>query len=106
MLIFLFVFINQMTSYEMRISDWSSDVCSADLGAVAAARFFRAGDRRIQLERCRAGPAVGPRQRPLRALGSRPGTGHAPDPGAGGPPAGRRAHAENGIASCRERVLQ
>src|SRR3546814_20295069 len=27
------VFFKQKTAYEMRISDWSSDVCSADLGA-------------------------------------------------------------------------
>src|SRR3546814_1242523 len=29
--VFLFVF-KQKTAYEMRISDWSSDVCSSDLG--------------------------------------------------------------------------
>src|SRR3546814_9641538 len=28
----LFVFFKQKTAYEMRISDWSSDVCSSDLG--------------------------------------------------------------------------
>src|SRR3546814_20759895 len=28
---FLIVFFKQKTSYEMRISDWSSDVCSSDL---------------------------------------------------------------------------
>src|SRR3546814_3120677 len=27
----LFVFFKQKTAYEMRISDWSSDVCSSDL---------------------------------------------------------------------------
>src|SRR3546814_1148557 len=26
-------FVKQKTAYEMRISDWSSDVCSSDLGA-------------------------------------------------------------------------
>src|SRR3546814_1734087 len=30
----LFFFIKQKTAYEMRISDWSSDVCSSDLMAV------------------------------------------------------------------------
>src|SRR3546814_16978207 len=30
-MIFLFCFFNQKTAYEMRISDWSSDVCSSDL---------------------------------------------------------------------------
>src|SRR3546814_3248473 len=28
---FLFIFFKQKTAYEMRISDWSSDVCSSDL---------------------------------------------------------------------------
>src|SRR3546814_19354339 len=31
MLLFLCVFFKQKTAYEMRISDWSSDVCSSDL---------------------------------------------------------------------------
>src|SRR3546814_9798002 len=31
MLYFCFFFFNQKTAYEMRISDWSSDVCSSDL---------------------------------------------------------------------------
>src|SRR3546814_8867136 len=29
--VFFFFFFNQKTAYEMRISDWSSDVCSSDL---------------------------------------------------------------------------
>src|SRR3546814_8201673 len=31
MLLFVFFFFKQKTAYEMRISDWSSDVCSSDL---------------------------------------------------------------------------
>src|SRR3546814_14718271 len=31
---FFFFFFKQKTAYEMRISDWSSDVCSSDLPAV------------------------------------------------------------------------
>src|SRR3546814_4255475 len=31
MLMLLFFFFKQKTAYEMRISDWSSDVCSSDL---------------------------------------------------------------------------
>src|SRR3546814_14920782 len=31
--VFLFFFFKQKTAYEMRISDWSSDVCSSDLNA-------------------------------------------------------------------------
>src|SRR3546814_1322317 len=30
---FFFFFFKQKTAYEMRISDWSSDVCSSDLWA-------------------------------------------------------------------------
>src|SRR3546814_18720954 len=32
---FIFFFFKQKTAYEMRISDWSSDVCSSDLLGVA-----------------------------------------------------------------------
>src|SRR3546814_15189808 len=41
-----FVFIKQKTAYEMRISDWSSDVCSSDLAAaveVAAVEVIEGG---------------------------------------------------------------
>src|SRR3546814_6579679 len=31
LLLFSFFFFKQKTAYEMRISDWSSDVCSSDL---------------------------------------------------------------------------
>src|SRR3546814_1338512 len=36
---YIFFFFKQKTAYEMRISDWSSDVCSSDL----AARFLPGG---------------------------------------------------------------
>src|SRR3546814_7643037 len=32
----MFFFFKQKTAYEMRISDWSSDVCSSDLGGIEA----------------------------------------------------------------------
>src|SRR3546814_7011825 len=35
-LIMFFFFFKQKTAYEMRISDWSSDVCSSDLSARTA----------------------------------------------------------------------
>src|SRR3546814_7107000 len=31
LILFFFFFFKQKTAYEMRISDWSSDVCSSDL---------------------------------------------------------------------------
>src|SRR3546814_6494092 len=34
LLTFFFFFFKQKTAYEMRISDWSSDVCSSDLVAI------------------------------------------------------------------------
>src|SRR3546814_9132879 len=36
-LLVVFFFFKQKTAYEMRISDWSSDVCSSDLPHVLAA---------------------------------------------------------------------
>src|SRR3546814_11191895 len=35
------VFFKQKTAYEMRMSDWSSDVCSSDLLALALTNFRR-----------------------------------------------------------------
>src|SRR3546814_3692850 len=75
-LIFMFLFLylfffKQKTAYEMRISDWSSDVCSSDLrlaaarhapvaqppdgGALAPAFGFGAGDHRLRSEERRVG---------------------------------------------------
>src|SRR3546814_14801253 len=41
-----FFFFKQKTAYEMRISDWSSDVCSSDLGTIR-----RLLDRRLRSKR-------------------------------------------------------
>src|SRR3546814_3863768 len=38
---FIFFFFKQKTAYEMRISDWSSDVCSSDLVKVSACAVCR-----------------------------------------------------------------
>src|SRR3546814_10737195 len=45
----LFFFFKQKTAYDMRISDWSSDVCSSDLGAKQTAGSLgrSAGHRRL-----------------------------------------------------------
>src|SRR3546814_5998219 len=51
-MLFYFLFFKQKTAYEMRISDWSSDVCSSDLvdlaGAVVEHRLqAQPGDTRV-----------------------------------------------------------
>src|SRR3546814_1759031 len=63
-----FFFFKQKTAYEMRISDWSSDVCSSDLSHVApsntaacqcrqkiAVDVFRHSDRQARSEERRVG---------------------------------------------------
>src|SRR3546814_1301769 len=63
----LFFFFKQKTAYEMRISDWSSDVCSSDLrdaratprlfdGIRRAQRQLRARERRRLAQRLRWRP--------------------------------------------------
>src|SRR3546814_16494771 len=44
---FFFFFFKQKTAYEMRISDWSSDVCSSDLHALAIVGMDNLCDRVI-----------------------------------------------------------
>src|SRR3546814_20355269 len=39
--VFLFFFFKQKTAYDMRISDWSSDVCSSDLILIPLCRRAR-----------------------------------------------------------------
>src|SRR3546814_9612644 len=41
---FFLFFFKQKTAYEMRISDWSSDVCSSDLRAVINWQSFSIGE--------------------------------------------------------------
>src|SRR3546814_12836941 len=39
----MFFFFKQKTAYEMRISDWSSDVCSSDLRSVLSVQLIHIG---------------------------------------------------------------
>src|SRR3546814_2289825 len=41
----MFFFFKQKTAYELRISDWSSDVCSSDLSTRSAAKGKRGSGR-------------------------------------------------------------
>src|SRR3546814_5524106 len=66
---FIVFFFKQKTAYEMRISDWSSDVCSSDLDHVGA----DAGDppaRKVHIgQRIRAGAARAQLVAEARAVG-------------------------------------
>src|SRR3546814_8818644 len=86
--IMLFFFFKQKTAYEMRISDWSSDVCSSDLSAEAGqqgdlpggARRDDGGARRPRF-RARLRPYLPRGGRPCRATAAVAGggrQGHGP----------------------------
>src|SRR3546814_4530224 len=67
----MFVFFKQKTAYEMRISDWSSDVCSSDLPTRRAALVQQGGHRSreiLDVEHGKA-PATGrPQHQPAGEL--------------------------------------
>src|SRR3546814_8076113 len=44
LLVFIFFFFEQKTAYELRISDWSSDVCSSDLFPLMSVIRMKASD--------------------------------------------------------------
>src|SRR3546814_15879568 len=64
-----FFFFKQKTAYEMRISDWSSDVCSSDLQGLLA-------EHGLPARQGAAGKAVGERPGALEGLALR---GEQPD---------------------------
>src|SRR3546814_16636525 len=70
-----FFFFKQKTAYEMRISDWSSDVCSSDLRTVARRRVEHGTAGRGVLRRF---PQPHRTQADAPAV---PGRGHADDAG-------------------------
>src|SRR3546814_2544714 len=82
-----FFFFKQKTAYEMRISDWSSDVCSSDLSVRPrrrAARRWAAGSgtacgpaARCAVAAWSAGPSSGCRARSLRPARARSGPGRS-----------------------------
>src|SRR3546814_2827804 len=49
-----FFFFKQKTAYEVRISDWSSDVCSSDLDIAVRAQFNAAGKNAVRRDARRA----------------------------------------------------
>src|SRR3546814_12391785 len=110
---FMFViFFKQKTAYEMRISDWSSDVCSSDLEAAAVrreAQFLRPFVALRQLveidigpteRRAEVGGIVGAERLELLAIAGRRSQRR------GAEIIVDRGVVEIGRASCRERVCQ
>src|SRR3546814_219639 len=63
-LLIVFFFVKQKTSYEMRISDWSSDVCSSDLRVttVVEPEFGVGGRQALVKLRLRSGRVLRHRQ--------------------------------------------
>src|SRR3546814_6927678 len=92
----VFFFFKQNTSYEIRISDWSSYVCSSDLGTWRAAPGARPGGRSGARPAARAGDSADPACAGPRGRGSAP---PASPQGRGGP-----SRLQTGRVSCRERV--
>src|SRR3546814_12529933 len=99
---FFFVFFKQKTAYEMRISDWSSDVCSSDLLREHAAHHGRLVRRGRRGSRGSHGAALRLRARcPGRLLATHRAQ-HQLTADLGVP----RRQGQIGRASCRERVCQ
>src|SRR3546814_3963457 len=73
----MFFLFKQKTAYELRISDWSSDVGSSDLGGD---RHRRARDRLVHLS-CRDVEAAGLKTVLLRKQEPRVTSGNAQNPG-------------------------
>src|SRR3546814_17859386 len=107
----LFFFFKQKTAYEMRISDWSSDVCSSDLECRFPACWrtpaLTARRRRLRNTKCRCGRTERPillawparSQRPeseAHRCQTRRAVAHRSSAGAD----------KIGRATCRERVCQ
>src|SRR3546814_2883450 len=98
MYLFFVFFFKQKTAYEMRISDWSSDVCSSDL---VGAPLDDADEELVAFlaeQPLVAGPAELSAEHPV--LRQRRGVAHDQ------PRAGARLLGEIGRASGRERVCQ
>src|SRR3546814_12694496 len=105
MIFMLFIFFfKQKTAYEMRISDWSSDVCSSDLprltGVPARVQYPPPATAIVRRDRDRTRARAA--RRPWRAAGM--GQSRAAAAVAIVRAAVDHRHGEIGRASCRERV--
>src|SRR3546814_4493143 len=91
--LFCVFFYKQNTAYEMRISDWSSDVCSSDLSCSDSTS--PPSGLSPDLFSCRSLSPYAPALRYLRANGEGSGLHFT-----------FSSHEQIGSASCRERVCQ
>src|SRR3546814_2512116 len=97
---FFFFFFKQKTAYEMRISDWSSDVCSSDLQAEQQARLrSRPTHNQLMLPLLGAIAEAGGRARPGDVYDKLAEQLAVPEDV-------RQQSKKIGRASCRERVCQ
>src|SRR3546814_13910580 len=87
-------FFKQKTADEMRISDWSSDVCSSDLRSLK-----QPNSRRCRKQLAWAGPTSPPAAMPMLPTANTKVSLHSWD-------SRRRLPSQIGRASCRERVCQ
>src|SRR3546814_1223650 len=103
-LIVFFFFFKQKTAYEMRISDWSSDVCSSDLRLVAdageglggrpvAGRLEHAAQQHGDIAEAHAGPLFDTRYDAVREIGVRARSEE-------------RRVGKEGVSTCRSRWWQ
>src|SRR3546814_5347864 len=93
-----FFFFKQKTAYDMRISDWSSDVCSSDLAAKARATKQIVAVSNVKVSEAPALPVetavhTAPETVIIPRLNSIPDLNPSPE-------------IKIGSASCRERVCQ
>src|SRR3546814_17275195 len=106
----MFFFFKQKTAYEMRISDWSSDVCSSDLKFTDRAKGFLQSAQTVAIRMSHQ--RIGPEHLLKALLEDQQGMASGLIKAAGGDAgvALRETDAalakEIGRASCRERVCQ
>src|SRR3546814_4485332 len=98
--VLLMFFFKQKTAYEMRISDWSSDVCSSDLPAYHAAEV-QAGRRGDRLHA--AGPCADRRHPRDRVVREGRSAGNRRDREHGGLRSEERRVGEECVSTCRSR---
>src|SRR3546814_1495193 len=81
LLLFFLFFFKQKTAYEMRISDWSSDVCSSDLASASddAARGTGADEYR-GIEKALSPSREKGRREDISLVSNQPSRGSVPSP--------------------------